>query len=293
MLRTTLVTAELAIPTLVNTIKAHLTKAAQAADKSEQHYVTAGLRLKELKARKPSATPWPEYVRETFGLGRERERELIRIADGRTTVEKVRAGGAARAAKNIAKLKSGVANTGPGLKPNEFQRLDGRVEANDSDKVSPEVKAAADDAGLTSKQRLTISRLPDEAEQLKSIAKMAAINIVADRTEKAAAAKSAKPMADVARAADRTEPEGGHPMNDDPVVDGRAAANAIREAIETIVAARATPSDFWTAFDKPGLRADTLKFIEGAVYRLTDIRNGLMPADSGAANQGNPDDDEA
>lgn len=74
-------TAELAIPTLVNTIKAHLAKAAQAADKAEQHYITAGLRLKELKLRKPSATPWPEYVRETFGLGQQRADELIRIAD--------------------------------------------------------------------------------------------------------------------------------------------------------------------------------------------------------------------
>ena len=36
---------------------------------------------------------------------------------------------------------------------------------------------------------------------------MAAINIVAYRTEKAAAAKSAKPISDVARAADRAEPK--------------------------------------------------------------------------------------
>jgi hypothetical protein len=57
---------EIAIPALVATIKAHLAKGAQSLEKSEQHYVTAGLRLKELKARKPSETPWPEYVRKTF-----------------------------------------------------------------------------------------------------------------------------------------------------------------------------------------------------------------------------------
>jgi len=74
-------------------------------------------------------------------------------------------------------------------------------EAIKTTKVSPEVKAAADDAGLTSKQRLAISRLP-EADQLAGVSKMAAINVVADRTEKTAAAKLAKPMSNVARAAE-------------------------------------------------------------------------------------------
>jgi hypothetical protein len=207
-------TAELAIPTLVNTIKAHLAKAAQAADKAEQHYITAGLRLKELKLRKPSATPWPEYVRETFGLGQQRADELIRIADGRTTVAAVHASQKTRDAKRRPS-KSNVGHIeSPRLKTGEFRRLDGRVQVDDSDKLSPEVKAAADDAKLTSKQRLAISRLPDEAEQLKTVAKMAAINIVADRTEKTAAAKSAKPMSNVARAADRAEPLAPDPIQE-------------------------------------------------------------------------------
>jgi ParB-like chromosome segregation protein Spo0J len=55
-------------------------------------------------------------------------------------------------------------------------------EAIKSTKVAPEVKAAADDAGLSHKQRLAISRLP-EADQLAGVSKQAAINIVADRTE--------------------------------------------------------------------------------------------------------------
>jgi hypothetical protein len=40
---------------LVATIKAHLAK-------GDQHYISAGLHLKELTARKPSEAPWPEYV---------------------------------------------------------------------------------------------------------------------------------------------------------------------------------------------------------------------------------------
>jgi hypothetical protein len=103
---------EVSVSSLVAVIKAHLAKGAQSADKADQHFIAAGLLIKELKTRKPNGAPWPEYVRKTFGLGRERADELIRIADGRTSVEKVRAGGATRAAKNIAKLKSGVTNTG-------------------------------------------------------------------------------------------------------------------------------------------------------------------------------------
>src|ERR1700722_2849398 len=81
----------IAITALENTVKAHLAKAAQAAEKSEQHYISAGLRLKELKARKPGDTSWPEYVRSTFNLGQPRADELIRISDGRTSVAMVRA----------------------------------------------------------------------------------------------------------------------------------------------------------------------------------------------------------
>lgn len=99
-------------PQLIQTIKAHLAKAAQALDKSGQHETSAGLYLKELKARKPSALPWPEYVRATFNLGQSRADELIRIADGRTDVETVRAGGAAREAKSKARLKASVTDAG-------------------------------------------------------------------------------------------------------------------------------------------------------------------------------------
>jgi hypothetical protein len=103
---------QISIPSLIHTIKSHLAKSVQSADKAEQHFVSAGLRLKELKARKPSETPWPEYFRETFDLGRSRADELIQIADGRTTVEKVRSGNTERsiiAAGGAAPWRSAVA----------------------------------------------------------------------------------------------------------------------------------------------------------------------------------------
>jgi hypothetical protein len=91
--------------------------------------------------------------------------------------------------------------TRPGRKPSpaiaKVAKMSGLTaktvkQAIKSTKVSPEVKAAADDAGLTSKQRLAISRLP-EADQIEGVSKQAAINIVADRTEQTAAAKMPKP----------------------------------------------------------------------------------------------------
>jgi hypothetical protein len=73
------------IPQLVATIKAHLSKADHSAEKSRQHFVSAGLHLAELKARYKTEVKaskshtWPEYVEERFGLRRSRADELIRI----------------------------------------------------------------------------------------------------------------------------------------------------------------------------------------------------------------------
>ena len=107
-----------AVSSLVKIIKAHLEKAKQAEEKSEQHYISAGLRLAELKDRyrrdvKVSKTQtWEQYVHETFGLGRSRADELIRIADGRATLEDTRAIKAASVAKSKAKVPKTAASSG-------------------------------------------------------------------------------------------------------------------------------------------------------------------------------------
>jgi hypothetical protein len=168
---------EIAIPALVATIKAHLAKGAQSHEKSEQHYVTAGLRLKELKARKPSETPWPEYLRETFNLGRARADELIRIADGRTSVEQVRAGGATRAARNIAKLKSGVTNAGAASASAEDSHATEPHQIADAGSPADAVKAAADRAATTKPPK----PVPD-------------VTPAADRAEVTSATAKAKPI---------------------------------------------------------------------------------------------------
>ena len=64
--------------------------------------------------------------------------------------------------------------------------------------LAPEVKAAADDAKLSHKQRLAIARLP-EAEQRGAVSKQAAIKMAADRAEAAAKKKrKAAPMSEPA-----------------------------------------------------------------------------------------------
>jgi hypothetical protein len=66
-------------------------KAAHARGKAEDFYIAAGLHLKKLKAAKPERVTWEDYVERHCHIGIRRAQELIAIADGRTTLEKVRA----------------------------------------------------------------------------------------------------------------------------------------------------------------------------------------------------------
>jgi hypothetical protein len=66
-------------------------KAAYAAGKAEQFYISAGQYLKKLKATKPDGVTWEEYVQKTCHIGIRRVQELIAISDGRTSLQKVRA----------------------------------------------------------------------------------------------------------------------------------------------------------------------------------------------------------
>jgi hypothetical protein len=102
----------MSVPMLVRTVKAHLGKADKSEEKVEQHYRSAGLLLKELKVYRPIDLTWIEYLRENFDISQEWADQLIRIADGKTTVEKVRAGTAGRMRKLRAKNKQVSRDTG-------------------------------------------------------------------------------------------------------------------------------------------------------------------------------------
>jgi hypothetical protein len=74
--------------TLTRRIKALIEKGDRAAEKAEQFYKAAGIHIKEIKQQQPDH--WEAIVREKCALGRSRSYELIAIADGKTTLEKVR-----------------------------------------------------------------------------------------------------------------------------------------------------------------------------------------------------------
>jgi len=88
---------------LIQTIKAHIAKGDKAKDKAEQHYIAAGQHLKTLKASHGGSwAEWEELLKTKIGIGKSRASELMRIADGRKTVEQVRADTAERTAKTRA-----------------------------------------------------------------------------------------------------------------------------------------------------------------------------------------------
>jgi hypothetical protein len=80
------------MPLLIKTVQALQAKAIRADDKAAQLWITIGIELKEAKARNKEmvgALPWAEFAKLHFDFGQSRADELIRIADGRTTVDVV------------------------------------------------------------------------------------------------------------------------------------------------------------------------------------------------------------
>ena len=88
---TTAATLVISVPQLASMIKALIEKGAYAKDTAEKYYKAAGRHLKTLKEQKPENVTWEKYVKAEFGLSQTRADELIRIADGLTTLEKTRA----------------------------------------------------------------------------------------------------------------------------------------------------------------------------------------------------------
>jgi hypothetical protein len=96
---------------LIKTIRTHIEKGDKAAEKADQHYIAAGQHLKTLKAQHNG--PWKEWealLKDKVGIGKTRASELMAIADGRTTIEEVRADTAKRVAGTKARLKSSASS---------------------------------------------------------------------------------------------------------------------------------------------------------------------------------------
>src|SRR5262249_20403774 len=77
---------------LISTIRAHIAKGDKVAEKAEQHYIAAGQHLATLKASHAGTwEEWETLLKTEVGTSTGRASELMQIADGRKTLEQVRA----------------------------------------------------------------------------------------------------------------------------------------------------------------------------------------------------------
>jgi len=83
--------APISVPQLASTIKTLMENGVRAKDTAEKYYKAAGRHLRTLKEQKPENVAWEKYVKAECGLSQTRADELIRIADGLTTLERTRA----------------------------------------------------------------------------------------------------------------------------------------------------------------------------------------------------------
>jgi hypothetical protein len=107
--------------TLTRRVKALIEKGDRAADKAEQFYKAAGIHIKEIKDKRPE--DWESIIREVCDVGRSRAYELMAIADGKTTLEKVR-DRSNRSSKISHAKKSAVQRTKPEPAPETDEERD-------------------------------------------------------------------------------------------------------------------------------------------------------------------------
>jgi hypothetical protein len=169
-----------AVLTLARRVKALIGKGNRAAEKAEQFYKAAGIHIKEIKEQ---SEDWETIVRKRCGLRRSRAYELMAIADGKTTLEKVR-DRSNRSSKISHAKKSAVQRTEP-------EPINQRV--TESPEVSPEQRKAdhaaladpieeegtddvADPATVEDNALQTLERMGENARIFKKIFKLSSFD---------------------------------------------------------------------------------------------------------------------
>jgi hypothetical protein len=95
-------------------IEEHQEKIEEQENKRDEREVEVGTALKALKAQKPKSIKWEQHLEECgIEIHRSRADQLIRIADGRTTVEEERAATAERVAKSRNELPIRIGEDDP------------------------------------------------------------------------------------------------------------------------------------------------------------------------------------
>lgn len=95
---------------LIADLHEHLKLAENASEIADEHWLKAGRLLIRLKRCKPKQQRWADYVKEKTSLKVSRANELIRIAEGRTTVERQRENTAKRVRKHRVKPQRTLRN---------------------------------------------------------------------------------------------------------------------------------------------------------------------------------------
>lgn len=134
---------KLSIAQLSSTIRALVAKGDDATGKAEWHYRAAGAHLRTLKEQMPVGTTWERFVKAKCKLSRERADELIRIADGRTTLEKVRADTAKRMQEHRAKRVSRDTGSRSPLTTEHAQAMTARADAERAEAEASKARAEA------------------------------------------------------------------------------------------------------------------------------------------------------
>ena len=173
---------------LISTIKAHIARGDKAAEKAEQHYIAAGQHLATLKA--DHAGTWEEWetlLKSKVGIGKSRASELMAIADGRKTVEGLRAKKAESVRQvraQVSPLRSGeTSEPGNGTKPPKPKSTSqDQRELEAAQAYAAELEAAREHDGHLAEElqagKIRMAGLESEIEELRSAAPADGGNLV-------------------------------------------------------------------------------------------------------------------
>jgi hypothetical protein len=191
-------------------IKDCVQKGEHATDEAEEHFKTAGRYLQALKERKPRGVPWSDFVKDTCGLKQSRADELIRIADGRTTQHKVRAGNKSRMRK--ARQRSASRDADKVSEPIDEQ--DDTPESDDepSARSVRRPKTASDDTEGSIYDRL--KAIEDETERVRDWLKLHG-NDVTERDRRSIASRMSSCADDLSSMAETMEKSRAQPPSRD------------------------------------------------------------------------------
>jgi hypothetical protein len=165
---------------IISTIKAHIAKGDKAAEKAEQHYIAAGQHLATLKANHAGTwEEWETLLKSKVGIGKSRASELMAIADGRTTVEGLRAEKAESVRQvrgQVSPLRSGeTSEPGNGTKPpKSTSTSQDQRELEATQAYAAELEAAREHDGHLAEElqaaNIRMAGLESEIEELRSAA---------------------------------------------------------------------------------------------------------------------------